>query len=59
MPMDDISASQDRKPYQAPKLTNYGRIERLTTGGSGPEPEMNTIEMGMLVMDMAQTRQLP
>jgi hypothetical protein len=36
--MDD--RKEEKKEYSPPKLENHGRIERLTTGGSGMSVEM-------------------
>jgi hypothetical protein len=34
-----------KKPYAPPRLTVYGHISKLTTGGSGSHPEANS-QMG-------------
>lgn len=48
-PLDrtEDSARPDRKPYSAPRLTDYGSIGKLTRGGSGTVGEAG---VGMMLM---------
>jgi hypothetical protein len=34
-----VAKEKAKKPYQSPSLTEYGNIQELTAGGSGPNPE--------------------
>jgi hypothetical protein len=46
----DESISSKKKPYRSPRLTNFGLVKELTTGGSGARQEqMNP--GGMMQLD--------
>ena len=36
---DTTSATQDRRPYQKPQLTELGNVRELTRALGGPSPE--------------------
>ena len=39
----DKQGSTGKKPYSSPRLTNFGLVKELTTGGSGAMQEEMTI----------------
>jgi hypothetical protein len=38
-PPDGRPASRAKKPYRAPRLTEYGSVAKLTQGGNGTLPD--------------------
>ncbi len=46
MNSDHKSPKPEKKAYKKPVLENHGRIVLLTTGGSGPAQEMQTMRPG-------------
>lgn len=39
---DETARQQPRKPYAAPRLTEYGDVETLTQGAGGSGPDFRT-----------------
>jgi hypothetical protein len=40
-----MGGSQTKKPYETPRLVEYGRVADLIAGGSGSKFEMNIMQM--------------
>ena len=36
------AGQEEKKPYEAPALTNLGQVEELTMGGGGPGTDAGT-----------------